>query len=213
MDKKKLITKIIFGEEDLSKVNFPVDEEIKQNFEIGWDIWENFEDIKKQIRKKVVNKLYENLKEKYKEYEIINKGFLEGERYGRIYLYPQYWQRDKKNNPLFSYAFEYNKYNYSDILYGIAKEDDNNPYTGKIPENFNELKEIQEKLNNKFIPSEYYLVWRFFEEPYKGMLQREFYYKVFDNIESVISYYINELESLIKMTKNNIDQFIEEYKK
>jgi len=64
MDKEKLIAKIIFGNEDLSKVSFPISEESRINFEIAWDVWENFTSICTKIKDGFFEKyLSEEIKE------------------------------------------------------------------------------------------------------------------------------------------------------
>ncbi len=71
MDKEKLITKVIFGSEDLSKVSFPVNEESKLNFEIAWDIWDNLTPICTKIKDRFFEK---NLGRKIREI-IQSEGF------------------------------------------------------------------------------------------------------------------------------------------
>ena len=215
MDKVRLITKIIFGKENISEVNFPVNEEANLNFEIAWDIWEIFEEyIRKPIRKRVANELHNKLRGNFGNYEIINGGFLEGEKYGSLYISPKNWLLNEKDNPILSYALEWDRKDYYYLCYGIVKKDENNPYKGEIPEDFNELIEIQEdSKRNNFAISNYWLVWKGFKEPFAGMWQREFYNEVLNsNIEDVTANYISEIKSLIEKTESDLDKFIEKYK-
>ncbi|BCD62891.1 hypothetical protein NitYY0826_C1777 [Nitratiruptor sp. YY08-26] len=222
MDKGKLITKIIFGEEEISKVKFPVDEETKKSFEIAWDIWENFErQIRKPIRAMIAKKIYDMLKEKieneesFQNYKIINKGFLDGRKLGHLLFFPDVWLLNNEDEPILSYSLEYDIKDYYDISYGIIKKNKNIPFRGYNPTKFKELLEIQKKLENiDFESSEEYLVWKWFKEPYGGMWQLEFYEKVIiEGVNKVASYYVNELKSLIEQTQDDIDNFIEKYKK
>ncbi|SMC10061.1 hypothetical protein [Nitratiruptor tergarcus] len=223
MDKDKLITKIIFGEEKISKVKFPADEEAKKSFEIAWDIWENFENnIRKPIRALVTHKICKILKEKiekeekYKSFDFIDSGFCKGVHWEAFLFFPKNWQINKNERPILSYALEFDKNNYIGMYYGICKKDEYTPYVGKTPENIEELKKLQEKFRKQgfSLTTKWWPFYKFFTEPYGSMNQKEFYNKVFEKgIDQVASYYVNELESLIEQTQDDIDKFIEKYKK
>jgi hypothetical protein len=215
MNKIEMITKIIFKEDDLSKVKFPVNEEIKQHFEIAWDIAENFEEIKKNIRKLLFNKLIKKLKEKYYNFEIINLGFTEGTTYGDLLIFPKNWII-VENKLLIYYTLEWEKNNYKELGYGIKKFSDKIPYEKKeIPQTFNELIQIQTELKEKgFNITDHFLSFKLFDNPFSIKNEKKFFEKILENgIEKVIDYYIEELDNLIKNTKNELNNFIEKYKK
>jgi hypothetical protein len=210
MNKVEMITKIIFKEDNLSKVKFPVNEEIKQHFEIAWDIAENFEEIKKNIKKILFNKLVEKLKEKYINFEIIN--FSLEEKKGYLRFFPKDWKIIENNKPILSYALEWYQ---GALIYGISKFNENEPYkTENVPEEFKELFQIQKKFEKNFKKTSYYLVYKNFNEPYSAKNEKKFFEKILENgIEKVTDYYIEQLDKLITETKDDLDKFIEDYKK
>jgi hypothetical protein len=215
MNKVEMITKIIFKEDNLSKVKFPVNEEIKQHFEIAWDIAENFGKIRESIKKILISKLMENLKEKYPNFEIINAGFIEGEKYGGLLLFPKNWPIIENKKPLLSYGLEWETRNYFDLIYGIEKFNNEIPYKGrKVPENLNKLFQIQKRMEGNFKKSDYWVIYKYFNEPYGCMCKKEFFDKILtEGIDKVTDYYIKQLDKLITETKDDLNKFIEKYKK
>jgi len=107
MDKEKLITKIIFGVEDLSKISLPVSEEVKENFEIAWDIWENFQKIKGNL----LLKFFEGLKDKFEglkdkvEKELPIKELVFKLKPG-LYISKRDWQENPQDRGIYAIAVE-----------------------------------------------------------------------------------------------------------
>ncbi|WP_456401436.1 hypothetical protein [Persephonella sp.] len=221
MDKKKLITKIIFGKENLDDVNFPVDETIKDNFEIAYDIAENFENIKIFMRKKTVyfiKKEAEKLAKAYPEFNLkVQDGFLKGNKWSPLMIYSNKWIRDKA--PIISYAIDFGKNKFLEPYFGILKYNHNIPYEGKI-QNHKEsslrtLVDIFNKYkNNGFATSEAWLIWRYLnEDPIGGMWKRNFYENIVENgYEYLANYMVEKLKDLIIETKEDIGKFVEFYK-
>ncbi|WP_457642244.1 hypothetical protein [Persephonella sp.] len=214
MDKKKLITKIIFGKENLDDVNFPVDENIKDNFEIAWDIAENFEEIKNNMKMLVLKSLFRKLEEVYSDIIIREdskyKGFLEFKGAKPLHIYFQDWENLYNDIPPLTYALEF--YSQS-LFFGIRKKSPSIPYIGKIPED-KILKEIQMFYNDKgFLSSDWWLIWRYFKEPYRYFDSKEFYKIILDyEIEYITSYYIEEIKKLVNKTKSYLDEFFQNYR-
>ncbi len=227
MDKEKLVTKIIFGSEDLSKVSFPVNEESKLNFEIAWDVRYNFEKIMEDIRKHLTNKIVDKIKnsEEFKNYEVKDKGFLKGNKEKPFLTFKKSWVVGTDSEPVLSYAVEFDKESYLGFFYfGIRKKDDDNgiPFKGKwtdnknIPENWKTVfLEIYNKLkesNSGWKVSEWWIFWKNFDSHYP-MWEKEFYLEILEKgDDAVAEHYFEEIISLKKQTEDLIDEFIEAYK-
>jgi len=129
MDTEKLITKIIFGTENLSEISLPVNENIKENFEIAWDIWENFGKIKNFLKSKYF-KFFRDLNGKAEEeLPLKEHGFIISklEDWGGLYISKPEWIRDdndKGKRGICAIAVE--KWDGGDYYFaiGIMKNDD-----------------------------------------------------------------------------------------
>ena len=81
-EKKELIKNYLLDE----KIS---EEERKERFEIAWDIEENFERIKFELRQKLIKELKQKIEqsEGFRDYIIINRGLIEGEKYGTLFIF------------------------------------------------------------------------------------------------------------------------------
>lgn len=227
MDKEKLITKVIFGSEDLSKVSFPVNEEGKLNFEIAWDIRYNFEEIMKNIRKHLTNKIVDKMKsdEEFKDYEFLDKGFLNGNKWKPFLIFKKSWTLDTNDEPVLSYAMEAENNGYYVFYFGIRKKDNDNgiPFKEKwtdnkdIPESWKTIfLKIDSKLkesNNKWKLGEWWIFWKNFDSHYGTMWEKEFYLEILEKgYDAVAEHYLEEIINLKKQTEDLICEFVEDYK-
>ena len=87
---EKLITKIIFGREDISNIELPVKDENKQNFEIAWDIWKNFKQIKEKIIGNFFRELEKEIKNIIKDDELFFVSYNDI-LYGSVYVSKEDW--------------------------------------------------------------------------------------------------------------------------
>ncbi len=230
MDKEKLVTKVIFGSEDLSKVSFPVNKESKLNFEIAWDVWDNFEKIMKGIRKYITNKIVDKIKnsEEFKNYEFRDKdkGFKEGKKWSPFLIFKRNWVVNTESEPVLSYAVEFDKESYLGSFYfGIRKKDNDNgiPFKGKwtnnkdIPESWSTIfLKIDNKLkesNSGWKVSEWWIFLKNFDSHYGNKGEKEFYLEILEKgYDAVAEHYLEEIISLKKQTEDLIDEFIEDYR-
>ncbi len=100
--------------------------EWKEKFEIAWDVWETFEEIRKEIRSRVIESLCQQLEQnpEFKGYKIADFGLKKGEKFGGLILYKQDWlltSADKK--PILGYGIEFQSQNFLNLGYGIVKYD------------------------------------------------------------------------------------------
>jgi len=115
MDKEKLITKIIFGVEDLSEISLPVSEEVKENFEIAWDICENFQ----KIKEKLLLRFFQDLKEDKVEKELpIKEHGLVFKLKPGLYISKRDWQENPQDRGI--YAISVEKWRQG-LVFGIVK--------------------------------------------------------------------------------------------
>ena len=123
MDKEKLITKIIFGVEDLSEVSFPVSEEVRQNFEIAWDIWENFPKIQRNLKLEFLKGLSKKIE---KELPVKEYGFtvfkLNHKSNPELYISKPDWQESYQDKGI--YAIGIAKWG-KGLVVGIVKNNKN----------------------------------------------------------------------------------------
>jgi hypothetical protein len=221
LNKKEIIEKFLFGGNI---------EEQKEKFEIAWDIWENLDEIKKEMRRKVLATLVNKIRnsEDFSDYETINWGLLEGQKKGALGIYKKNWLIDFEA-PLLSYAIEADRKDYYELYFGIAKWDNDAgiPFKGnwkghaKIP---SEWKDIFSRIYRNLVSlskdwetSNWWIGRKWIDSRdsyYCGMWQKEFYLEVIEKgYEAVANYYFNELLNLKKLTENLIDEFVEIYKK
>jgi len=220
LNKKEIIEKFLF------EGNI---EEQKEKFEIAWDIRENFDEIKKEMREKVLTTLVSKIKnsEELSNYKISDDGFLEGQKHKPLRVYKKSWYLEV-GAPL-SYGIEADESNYCEISIGIVKWNNKGiPFKGdwkshkKIPSEWKDIfYRIYENLSQEEKTEDWkteddvdYIVWKWFNSPYDDMRQKEFYLEVIEKgYEAVANYYFNELLNLKKLTENLIDEFVEIYKK
>jgi len=112
-----MITKIIFGKENLDDVSFPVDENIKDNFEIAWDIWENFE----KNQKSLLSKLFGDLESKIKKELLTDDDrFIVSHRdWGSLYISRPEWIEKKGDRGIYAIAVE--KWDRDNFTIGIVR--------------------------------------------------------------------------------------------
>jgi len=219
-DKKELIKKFLLDEK------LP-EEEKRLRFEIAWDIWENFENIKIELKQDLIRKLKEKIEqsEEFKDYMIINDGLIEKQKYGKLLVFKKEW-RLLENIGILHYALEAEQSNICHMYIGIRKfnEDNGIPFKG----NWQAEKEIGENLlgiikkiystlggSNKNWQSEnLWIAWKYLDEPYKGMWQKEFYFEIItkDGFEKVRDYLFNQFLELKNKTETLIDEFVEKFR-
>jgi len=202
-------------------------EERKERFQIAWDVWENLEEIKKEMRKKVLTTLVNRIKEsqEFSEYEVKDDGLLEGQKCKTLCIYKSGWFLPKTGVPL-SYAIEAGKYNYFDLYLGIVKWDDEEgiPFKGnwksvkKIPskwkEIFSGILEELERVSGSWKIDNWWIAWKYFDSHYAGMWKKEFYLEIIEKgYEAVAEHYFRELLNLKEATEEFLDSFIDEYRK
>jgi len=190
MDKEKLITKIIFGVEDLSKISLPVSEEVKENFEIAWDIWENFDKIKENAGKNLLFKFLKKLKDKVEEeLSIKERGFtskIELKSRKGLYISKQDWQENYQDIGIYAIGVE--KWNKS-LVVGIVKNDMNFK-TDKE----SEIIRILESLNNYNIPKNWNNGWIGYEIIKED---KEFYEKLLSDYNNLLEETFSYIKDLI----------------
>ncbi len=188
MNKKELITKIIFGSEDLSKASFPVNEDIKENFEIAWDVWENFPKIKSDLLSKFIRELKDKVE---KELSIKEHGFIVSYFDSRsLYISKPEWR--EKNGDRGIYAIAVEKWDRDNFTIGIVR---NNPFKTNIE---SEIISMLQSLNYRttqwfigYLPLDSYFYFNnkeFYLErlllDYDNLLGKTFYYlkKVYEDL-------------------------------
>jgi hypothetical protein len=205
--------------------------EWKERFEIAWDVWETFEEIRKEIRKRVIESLYKQLKEnsEFKDYEITDLGLREGKKWQSLILYKQNWLLNPTDTkPVLGYAIEADRHNYYHLYYGIIKYDNDKgvPFKGKweeanIPEEWKKVFALmKESLYEPWRTGDWWIVWRYFDKYYSGMWQKEFYEEIInrsnnsidDGCKEVAKYYVERLVDLKNRTEHLIDEFVRLYK-
>ncbi len=227
MDRKKIIEEYLF-EGSL--------EERKERFEIAWDVWKNFDRIKLSIREGVLGKLRDKIRKKTQNpndpfygYKLDDSGFLKRQKWGNMVLYKQEWIVDGK--PILMYGIEYEKENYVGLYLGISKYSNQIPLVGnwedaqgllqEWKEIFEQVKiRLKEALPGNWKPSDWWILWKYFDSYYGGMWQKEFYIEILENsknnleegCEALADYYIDKLEKLRDATEELIDEFVKLYK-
>ncbi|EDP76307.1 hypothetical protein [Hydrogenivirga sp. 128-5-R1-1] len=207
-----------------------------EKFELAWDIRDYFEDIKLSIRESILKKLVKKLKEKTKNpgdpfygYKLEDNGFLEREKYGNIAIYRREWVVNGK--PILKYGIEHGLKDYFNLYFGIQKCSDQIPFVGNweniqgLPEEWKEIFSqmkirLKEALPGNWKPSDWWVVWKYFDFYYGGMWQKEFYMEILekskDNLEegyeALADYYFSEFEKLKNATENLVDEFVKLYK-
>ncbi len=169
---------------------------------------EVIENIKIDLRKKVVLKLYEKLKETFSaKYNINQDGFLNGEKWSPLLIYKDNWKYDNNKGKL-SFAIEFGQYNYNLMYYGIAKYSENIPYSNQNI-NSNILKNIIDT-NKEFKTSNYYLIWKEIPYEWKGKIDRGVYYKeILKDVDLFVDkYYFNEIKEFVEKNEDKIDEYI-----
>jgi len=195
MDKEKLITKVIFGVEDLSDVSFPVSEEVRQNFEIAWDIRENFDKIKVYLQAK----LFKDLKDKVeKELSLKEHGFIISYfDWGSIYITKPEWREKDKNYNIGTqisekefrairgiYAITVEKWDRNWFTIGIVRND---PFKTPIE---NEIIKILQSLNYRTTS------W------FIGYIPLESYFDFKDDKEFYLQKLLSDYDNLLEKTFN-----------
>jgi len=180
MDKEKLITKVIFGVEDLSDVSFPVSEEVRQNFEIAWDIRENFQKIKEFLQ----SKLFKDLKDRVeKELPIKEHGFIISYfNWGSIYITKPEWRENERDRGIYAVAIE--KWDRSYFTIGIVK---NNSFKTSVE---SEIIKILQSLN--------YGKWSLFI----GKIPLESYFDFKNDKEFYLQKLLSDYDNLLEKTFN-----------
>lgn len=196
-------------------------EERKKNFEIVWGIWENFEKIKEDMRKKVVKIIIDTLKKDYEDkgYEIkVEPEFLEGKKCKGVYLFKKDWKDGE--DFILAYGIEPQGEKHRLILFGIKKFDDKKPFEGDWrktkPQGYELLQKIEEKfkgLEGKKDISEWWIIFNFYDHPYKNLDQKEVYLKMLEDngYEDVALHYTEKLKELINSTEDLVDEFVKKY--
>ncbi len=107
--------------------NFLLDESVspeirRERFNIAWDIRNHLDEVKKSLRQKVFEKVVEKLRnsEVFKDYEKVDKGFLEGKTNGTLWIFKKSWM--KGNNIFISYTINCEGKEFFDVNYGIVNE-------------------------------------------------------------------------------------------
>ena len=206
-----------------------------EKFELAWDIRDYFEDIKFSMRESILRKLVEKIKEKTKNpddtfygYKLDDSKFLKRQKWGNMVLYKQEWIVDGK--PILMYGIEYERENYVGLYLGIPKYNDQIPFVGNwekvqdLPvewkEIFRQMKgRLKEALPGNWKPSDWLILWKYFDNYYGGMWQKEFYMEILENsknnleegYEALADYYIDKLEKLKNATEELIDEFVKLY--
>ncbi|WP_457627034.1 hypothetical protein [Persephonella sp.] len=209
MDKKKLITKIIFGKENLDNVNFPVDENIKDNFEIAWDVAENFEEIKKDL----LSKLFKDLKQKIeKDLPMKEKGFIISKSdWGSLYISKEEWIEKGKKEDRGIYAVAIEKRNKNEFTIGIVKNADNFKTSKE-----EEIKKIFQNLNYR--RTQWWIGYIPLEEKFL-LNDREFFPKLlqdYNNVKEILFAYVKKVYENITQNPDLLkllDESVKERKK
>jgi len=222
-EKKELIKNYLLDE----KIS---EEERKERFEIAWDIEENFERIKFELRQKLIKELKQKIEqsEGFRDYIIINRGLIEGEKYGTLFIFKKNWllSPESKNIGILNYAFEAEISGISDLCIGIVKQDNDNkiPFKGNWQkqddiehELLNNINQIYNALGGSpkgWKVSEWWIAWKYLHSFYRGMWQREFFLQIITErgFKQALDYLFSELVELKKLTEKFIDNFVETYK-
>jgi hypothetical protein len=207
IDKKDLIKNYLL-EEGLK------DEERKIRFEIAWDIRENLEKIKFEIKQDLIKELLKRLEnsEEFKGYKIVNRGLIEGKQWGGFYIFKLDWTSDGGEYGILNYGLEAGYYQICTLYIGITKRKDINK---NLLENLKKIYETIGGENAGWEVSEWWIAWKYLEEPYKSMSQKEFYTQIitFSGRKEALDYLFEQFVTLKKATEKLIDEFIEIYKK
>ncbi len=218
LKKKEIIKNYLLGDN--------LDIEVKlERFEIAWDIWENLEDIKKDMRKKVIETLLNKIEcsEDFKEYEIKDHGLLQGLKWAPLRIYKRNWIISELQEIPLSYSIEADKNNYFNIFLGIIKWNDKTPFKGSWQNNTtldksmrNLLSRIFEELkhtSSRWKVSDWYIAYKPFESYLFDNWKKEFYLDIIKKgYEYIANCYFREILTMKEKTEKLIDNFIEEYK-
>jgi len=222
IDKKDLIKNYLL-EEGLK------DEERKIRFEIAWDIRENLDKIKFEIRQELMRELLKRLEnsEEFKGYKIVNRGLIEEKHLGGFSIFKLDWTSDGGEYGILKYSLEAGTPSICNLYIGISKKDEDKgiPFKGNWQKTSDINKNLLEKLGKIYEAlgeakagwqvSEWWIAWRYLEEPYKSMLQKEFYTQIITSSgrKEALDYLFEQFVTLKKATEKLIDEFIEIYKK
>ncbi len=205
-------------------------EEQKEKFEIAWDIQQNLEEIKKDMRQKVVEKLVNKIKasNEFSEYDFKDLGLVGGAKWRPFCIFKKNWVLENKTMPVLSYAIEAEHYKYFDLYLGIEKQDNDVkgiPFKGNwqntkvdIPQEWKDIfSKIYEKLNQtpkNWKTSASWIVWKNFDSYYSGMYKKDFYAEIIERgYDRAVDNDFDEIKSLKKLTEDLLDNFMESYKK
>ena len=202
------------------------EEERKERFEIAWDIGENFKDIKFELKQKFIKELKQKIEqsEEFKNYKVVNRGLIEGDRYGKLIVFRKTWSLTPEGNiGILNYAFEAGISGISDICIGIVKQDNDIPFKGNWQNQDNIDQELFKKLSQIYNTlggsskgwkvSEWWIAWKYLHSFYRDM-QREFFLQIIaeKGFKQALDYLFSELVELKKLTEKFIDNFVETYK-
>jgi len=222
-EKKEMIKKYLLDE----KIS---ENERKERFEIAWDIWENFEEIKFELRQKLIKELKQKIKqsEEFKDYIVVNRGLIEGEKFGTLCIFKKNWLiSPESRRGIFNYAFEAEQNLIFQNCIGIVKQDNDNlgiPFKGNWQKQDNisqDLFKIVSQIYNTlgenskgWKVSDSWIAWKYLDSFYRGMWQREFYLQTVTEkgFKKAVTDLYNELLFVKNKTEKLIDEFIKIYK-
>ena len=204
-----------------------------EKFEIAWEIWKSFEDIKFTMRKGVLERVVQRIKDgngPFSGYKHEDYGILERKTFGGIVIYKEAWVVN--DQPILQYAIEHDTKDLRKLYYGIRKYDRAMPFPGNweanetLPSEWREVLTARKKkaetiaLGN-WESSEWWVLGKYFDSYYGGMWQKEFYLEIIEKskegleegFEAVADFYITKFQMLIDSTENLVHEFTELYKK
>ncbi len=185
----------------------------KERFSIAWDIHESFEDIKIFMKREVVSKLIEKIKEKFPGFDFIDEGFSFGNQHVPFKLYKNDWEI--YGQIFLTFAIEANQNKFCHFYFGIRKGEQK---TGrKYPKEFEDISQkISEALKKTGsgwkTDEEWWIAWKYFRDPYGGAWKKEYFLEISEKgPEYVADRYLEEF-IVLKKVENIVDECVKEYK-
>jgi hypothetical protein len=210
------IEKYIFGK-TLEKIEYneKFSESTVEKFLIAWDVcvalsgFPGRGGVLKTIREKLAKCLVEKIRKEFNNIYNIpendkTRGFCEGKKEANgenlLIIYKENWTNQKDDElPSICFAIGFGQYDFYDLYYGIYK----------LSEPLNvDVNKIMDKLSNMgFKTGDPWIAWKYFESPYGGLWEKEFYCELLQKgFElTVTDNYISELK---KMINPEVDKLI-----
>lgn len=187
----------------------------KERFSIAWDVSEELGKIRIFMKREVISKLIEKVKENFSGFEFIDSGFSSGTKWAPFTICKSDWKIN--GQIILAFDIEAGQYNFCHFYFGIAMHKSDweiNRESSEVLKQISEriLSVLEKKDHGWKTDDEKWIAWKSFREPYSGAWQKEYFLEIIEKgPEYVADKYLEEF-IVLKEVENLVDDFVKEYK-